>query len=276
MDVKVKYDSNITKNSSLCVFASYHKDLLVEDFIYYYLKQLHDSKFDIVFVSNSKIDECDVNKLKKICKRIIEKENIGLDFTAYKAGLAIENYGRSYEKVLLTNVSVYGPLFSLDPIFEKMKNFDFWGLTENYEIAYHLQSYFLCFNQKVTNSDVWRNFWDNVKNIESKEQIIVDYEVGLSRELITSSLFNYSSYINYFDFIKSVKERYGQYYDNGYKTNLTLYYWDDIIIRHRFPFLKKTLIDKEKHWNEMGISIYNWEKVISKVSDYPLVAIIKE
>src|ERR1700756_2952341 len=108
-----RYDSERKKQASLCIFASYHKGLYVDEFIYYYLNHLLECNFDIVFVSNSEISDFDLNKLNKICKRIIQKENIGLDFSAYKTGLLTENYGLNYDFTLLTNVSIYGPLFPL-------------------------------------------------------------------------------------------------------------------------------------------------------------------
>ncbi|MFI5151413.1 MAG: rhamnan synthesis F family protein [Bacteroidia bacterium] len=279
MKPTIKYDSKEKKNSSLCIFASFHKGLYMDDFIHYFVDQLYGSNFDVVFVSNSVIADSDLAKLKKKCKRIIEKENLGLDFSAYKTGLLSEKYGTDYDHVLLTNVSIYGPLFPLEIILKKMEPFDFWGLTENYEISYHLQSYFLCFNSKVTKSDVWRGFWDNVVSLEDKEEIILSYEVGLTRLLMESSLFNYSSYIRYFDFAKHIKSLEGYYNDEGSQEmrtyNSTLYHWDILIEKYNFPFLKKTLVDRKEHWREAGIITSHWKKIIMENTRYP-VQLIKE
>ena len=161
-----------------------------------------------------------------------------------------------------------------------MELFDFWGLSENYEIAYHLQSYFLYFNQKVTKSKVWQSFWDKVQDLENKEDIVVSYEIGLSRSLIESSLFNYSSYLKYFNFVNYLKSQHGFYFTDSSpeqkKYNSTLFYWDVIIEEFQFPFLKKILIDKKEEWKQGGIITSHWKEVITKNSDYPVKLITEQ
>jgi rhamnosyltransferase len=60
---------------------------------------------------------------------------------------------------------------------------DFWGMTDNTEIAWHLQSYFLVFKRPVIDSKDFAEFWKSIVPEQPKNQIIHKYEVGLTRYL---------------------------------------------------------------------------------------------
>ena len=44
----------------------------------------------------------------------------------------------------------------------ELKNYDFWGLTENYHSNYHLDSYFMVFNQNIIKNCKFQEFWKNI------------------------------------------------------------------------------------------------------------------
>jgi rhamnosyltransferase len=60
---------------------------------------------------------------------------------------------------------------------------DFWGMTDNLERSWHVQSYFVVFKRRVVDSDAFRLFWKNVQAHRDKTQVILDYELGLTRAL---------------------------------------------------------------------------------------------
>ena len=53
-------------------------------------------------------------------------------------------------------------------------------MTDNTEIAPHLQSYFILFGERVIRSQAFNMFWNAVLPYSSKNQIICSYEVGLT------------------------------------------------------------------------------------------------
>jgi rhamnosyltransferase len=57
---------------------------------------------------------------------------------------------------------------------------DFWGATDNFDIQWHIQSYFLVFRRHVLASPEFSAFWQTVLPYRRKEQVIRSYEVGLS------------------------------------------------------------------------------------------------
>src|SRR5258706_15691942 len=88
-----------------------------------------------------------------------------------------------WDELVLTNSSVFGPLFPLRESFDGMSGnpCDFWGMTGNHEIAWHLQSYFLVFRRNILHSPLFGQFWRTVLPRQDKKATIRNYEVGLTR-----------------------------------------------------------------------------------------------
>ena len=170
------------------IFAHYDKYNVVDDYVYYYLKELQKNALHLIFVSTAKLIEKDIVKVSRYCSKVIVRENIGYDFMSYKVGLESFNY-LEYDEVILCNDSVYGPLYPLTTLFSDMKNqeCDFWGITESNVLNYHLQSYFLVFRKQVLSSLIFKNFFDTIKILKNKNDIIEQYEIGLSQQLLRNS-----------------------------------------------------------------------------------------
>jgi rhamnosyltransferase len=92
----------------------------------------------------------------------------------------------SIDELVLTNSSVFGPIFPLADSFSKMdeKRCAFWAMTDNVDITWHLQSYFLVFRRPVLASGDLERFFNTVLSYRDKDQIIRSYEVGLTTFLV--------------------------------------------------------------------------------------------
>jgi rhamnosyltransferase len=103
---------------------------------------------------------------------------------------------------------------------------DFWGLTINQEqYLPHLQSYFLVFNKKIINSEIFRNFFRNVKYEDNKKNIVENYEIALTSDFVDAD-FKMDS------FIKKIFEK-----------NPTINMKSsDFLIKNNFPFFKVSSI----------------------------------
>jgi rhamnosyltransferase len=106
---------------------------------------------------------------------------------------------------------------------------DFWGLTVNQEqYLPHLQSYFLVFNKKIINSEIFKNFFRKVKREDNKQNIIENYEIALTSSFLDAG-FKMDS------FIKKIFER-----------NPTFHYsLFHSLIENDFPFLKVSSITNQ-------------------------------
>ena len=255
----------------LSVFAHYDKDSIIDEYVIYYLKALKEICNTIIFVSDSSLSELEQNKIKDIADYIIAEKHGEYDFGSYKRGyqFALEN-SLDFDELIFANDSCFGPFYSLKPIFEKMqkKKCDFWGMTQNSygipevrlsneESFYikppwipHIQSYFLVFNSKIIQSDVFNNFIANIKKLESKNDIIKTYEIGLTVALKEKG-FKSAVYINKFKF----------------EHNSLATKWDILIKKYRYPFLKTTIAKNGLYY--IG-EVKNWKQLIKSHSNYPV------
>ncbi|SFV59623.1 Alpha-L-Rha alpha-1,2-L-rhamnosyltransferase/alpha-L-Rha alpha-1,3-L-rhamnosyltransferase [hydrothermal vent metagenome] len=272
------------------VLVHYDRDDIVDDYVYAYIKalRLHASHF--VFVSTSELSTSIQNELSKLCDTVIIRENIGYDFMSYQKGLESFEY-QKYDEVLLCNDSVYAPLFPLEKLFTQMKqrDCDFWGVTDNNDMGYHIQSYFFLVKSPILKSQVFQEFWQNIEVLENKIAIIEKYEVGFSQALIkagftpsVSTKFQASLSQKLMIFIKKftpkniIKKFYSLY--NGRvriirigKINATHYFWRELIIKGNVPFIKIELLRD----NPLGVDIKEVERVIGECTEYDTKLILK-
>jgi len=166
----------------LAIFAHFDAQNEVKRYVLHYLEALLAHCDRVIFVSVSDLSRACVEKLKALsCEVFIKDGNVGFDFGMWKLALAKADWC-AYEELLLVNSSVLGPLSPLGHCFDRMSraSCDVWSLTDNVEIDWHLQSYFLVFKSRVFHSDAFKTFWNGVLEYRDKQQVIRSYEVGLS------------------------------------------------------------------------------------------------
>lgn len=250
--IKYTFDGIITDNSKICIFAHYDEEAQVKPYVVYYLNKLKEKNYSIYFVSTApKADDDIIEQLLKICTKVIYRENIGYDFGSWQIGLKlISSMVSNINHVLLANDSVYGPIFDMDVLFNDYSESqsDFYGASDSYQTGYyHIQSYFMIISNKVLNSTTWLKFWDNLKNYHRKDDIIVNFEIGLSMVLMVNG-FNLNSYcksnISINDAILKEHIYSSQLMKSSSDYNLTHVLWDFMISEYNFPFIKKELIEK--------------------------------
>ena len=157
-------------------------------------------------------------------------------------------------------------------------------MTDNHEIAYHLQSYFIVFKKTVIYSKAFRNFWASVKAEPTKDDVIRKYEVGLTQTLISAgfkpgtytqcktsaSLITFITHSIYSLFKRSPAEIFNKIRSkkmdlfNPRKTSPTFFNWESLIVSQKLPFLK-TLLLRE---NTLKISIDRFKNIIEKHTNY--------
>jgi lipopolysaccharide biosynthesis protein len=155
-------------------------------------------------------------------------------------------------------------------------------MTDSYEIAYHLQSYFLVFKKRVLQSPAFRDFWDSVSVLESKDDVIRKYEVGMSQVLISAG-FKPGAYapspssrfrvlaIKTALAVKSPGKALGRIQrtlKGGYREQIaltpTLFLWKDLIVKNKMPFVKIVLLRDSGE----RVNIKGYDEIIKKHSGY--------
>jgi rhamnosyltransferase len=215
--------------------------------VIHYLKQL-SVYCDIVFISTAQGMQADeLEKIRPFCREAVIKENYGYDFGAWKTGMIIsEPFNDEYSGLLLCNDSVFGPIGSFNKFFSMIKNTnaDICSMTDNFQIAYHLQSFFIYYSKKAYTHKVFRDFFGDFKIYEDKQTLIEENEVKFSQRLQKTGL-KIEVFCSASDF-------------NSY-VNITHYYWKELIQKKSYPFIKKELLRD----NPMRLDISDWRDVLS-------------
>ena len=256
-----------------CLFAHYNPHNEISRYVFFYLKHLSQIGFKIIFISNSPVkQEYKTEFSEEIVGGLIyERVNEGNDFGAWSWAVRNNVIPEDTDYLLLTNDSLYGPIFPLTPILESMlsrQDTDFWGLTENYQGGWHLQSYFLLLSKKVFLSDAFKELFAQEFAGLSKLQIIENGERQLSK-LLSNSGFIASAYILYKELNPD--------FEIWASKNPTHFFWEQLIERLHFPFIKKELIlqnpENIPHTERIfslieGYSSYPVENIKQSISDY--------
>lgn len=167
------------------IFAFYNGKGLINDYVVTYLKYLKEVSDSIIFVADNEPNVKELSKIYPLVSHIESYHHGEYDFGSYKIGFryAKEHYLLDdVDEIILCNDSCFC-VDSLKPAFDKMstKPCDFWSMTASNEYEPHLQSFFLVVKKKVFNSEVFSNYLDNVKHLDSFLEIVNTYEIPLKK-----------------------------------------------------------------------------------------------
>ena len=255
---------------TLCVLAHFDRDGVVDDYVVNYLRSLYELGCETVFVSTAKnLDDESIRKITPFCSKFIIKQNVGYDFASWRTGLEAVGDLSGYDRLIIANDSVYGPLQDLRKVFSEMdgRKVAFWGITDSLKYGRHLQSYFLVYGKPVLQSGLFQEFWRRLPDYRHKYVVIIQGEVGLSRRLVAAG-FDFAAYCP----IETVQEV--QQADAGTlgakfrdpRISPTHRAWR-ALMRAGCPFLKIQLLRD----NPMRVpDLDDWEKVVGEVSEYDL------
>jgi len=281
--------------SRVAVFAHFDRHGIVHDFVLHYLGEIARAGFTTVFVSNApQLHPDSLARLVPLCGAILLRHNLGLDFGAFKDGIGSLRLER-LEALLLANDSVYGPFRDLGDVIGRMNPLeaDVWGITDNWERQFHLQSYFVLFARQALTSPAFGQFWRDVRYVQAKSWVIGHYEIGLTRALLQGGLrcrvlFPYRlAATTLIDAVRQgvtgdspafsgPRERFAgalvDAIEDGLPLNSSHYFWDHLITRMGCPFLKRELLRD----NPARIpGLVHWQEVIQSASKYDTDLIVR-
>ncbi len=213
-DIVNNLDIKITSDTKLCLFATYYNNI---NEILLYAKQIAPYMDYIIILSNKPV------KSFGNIYNLLYTDNIGLDFGIYLRVFKSLNLKNIPKELLLINDSCI--------VQNNFKNFFNWskkynncllGLTENYDISHHIQSFFLYFKGTVVKEclyfmnrfnfnqlrkerhtiDYYNNYVHKYYNINVengyKFYIIIKFEIGISTFIKScTDKYNIESYIKY-------------------------------------------------------------------------------
>ncbi|RWR07266.1 glycosyltransferase [Paenirhodobacter populi] len=181
--------SLLSGRKRIAIFASYSGDGFLPPQVLPYLAGLKPLTQAIIVVCDNDLAPGEREKLAPYATHVITGRHGEYDFGSYKRGTAwARDNGllETADDLILCNDSCFGPVGSFAPMFEKMeaRGLDFWGATDSREFTYHLQSYWVVLSRKVFLSSAFTSFLESVKKQENVQQVILNYELGLTKTLI--------------------------------------------------------------------------------------------
>lgn len=194
----------------LLLFSHYNKYDRLSEHVVYLLNDMQKYYDDTVVISNSELSPTDTKRLKGLQSKIITRSNTGYDFAAWREGMLDLGWKKlaEYDSVTIMNDTCFGPVYSFDPVFERMesKKLDFWGIISHRKVPAskthngvsvpeHLQSFFVTFNKNVVKSTVFQEFWSGITSHESVHDVINKYETRLTG-LLADAGFSYDAFFN--------------------------------------------------------------------------------
>jgi hypothetical protein len=121
----------------------------------------------------------------------LERTNVGWDFASWLAGLhEVRALLDATDELILVNDSTYGPLVPLDDVFASphVQDADAWGVTDSWDIRYHLQSYFVVLRRSALRSSALWRYFETYSFPRAKADVVLAGEVGLTTALRTGGL----------------------------------------------------------------------------------------
>ena len=281
----------------VAIFLHWDRRGAVHDYVLHYLMALRRVGYEILFVSNApKLSESDWARVAPYAALMMRRNNRGHDFGAFRdAVLELAPRLAGLDSLIIANDSVYGPMQDLAPLLAKCESGEasVWGITDSWDRAYHLQSYFLVFRREALASPAFLKFWRSVRLVPSRSWVIRKYEIGLTQAMMKAglrctALFPYrvaaaalSSAVRRQGLLdrKDLTDYHRHYaaglfaaVERGDTLNQTHYFWDYLIGEAKCPFVKRDLLLR----NPVGVPYVNqWDELIRRSSPYDTDLILR-
>jgi len=178
------------------LYVHFNKNNELSEYVVYQLQKMSPLFSKVILITNSQLLENDKERLGGLYDNFIQRRNEGFDFGAWKDGVKKMGWSElsSYDSVTFMNDTCFGPIYPIEPIYEKMEktDLDFWGATMHNggpkgmpgtdgPVPRHIQSYFMVFNKNVIKSKEFQGFWNNVENFTDVNLVIQNYETQLTQ-----------------------------------------------------------------------------------------------
>jgi len=234
--------------NTLCFFAHYDRQSLVDPYVLVYLHALRDLGCDIVFSSGT-LAESEIAKVVPLCREVLVRNPLGYDFTSWYVAIKHTSVGTpGYGAVLLVNDSTYFPFRPTSQLLETMaaKGYDFWGLCDSYQShegpRYHIQSFFMGLSPRAVEAGLLPKYLERYESYgsQSRAGYIEAYEYGIS-EMAKELGLSMGVYCSLQEAYEASTPR-GRHKLPIERTNPSIHLWREIISVCSCPALKIALI----------------------------------
>ena len=176
---------------------------------------------------------------------VIVRRNEGFDFQSWRRGIEFARRSQwHFDRLILTNGSMYGPLSSMDHILGKMDSHSSWGMTESMDLTRHVQSWWLAFGAGALTHPEFDRYWARVRPARNKWETILAHELRWSRDLA----------------LDGPTAAYVSVDDHGCDRNPLFFAWRELISDWDMPFFKRSLLGP----NYDRIDMTGWREFVQE------------
>jgi rhamnosyltransferase len=172
----------------ICLLAGFDRKNTMQDYVLYLARKLSKLS-DVYYLADGKFSDIQLSKIRPFVKFAASVPHRTYDFGSWQ--ILINHIGwekiMTYDEMIICNDSIYGPMSNMQDIFDYMdlRDYDFWGLTENYNSNYHLDSYFMVFKNDILKHPKFHEFWKEIiptSNRKTYESILTPFltELGFT------------------------------------------------------------------------------------------------
>ncbi|MFA5898426.1 MAG: rhamnan synthesis F family protein [Hyphomicrobium sp.] len=258
----------------LLIYFFHDEEGVVDDYVVHCLNGLRAHCRTVMVVVNGRLNDEGRFKLDGASDILLTRENKGLDAWAYKE--ALSHYGfdelKQFGEVLVTNFTLFGPLFDLSELFTTMdaKSCDFWGLTkcndrQDGRERLHLQSYFVAYRKSLLSSPEFKRYWDELPPIES------DFDAVQRHELRQTPFFAERGFT--FDSYAPIEK-----YKDISPHNFIIARAERHLVEDRSPFIKRRVFYYDRGIFQPGVSLDKVRYIANFIkghTDYDIELIFK-
>jgi hypothetical protein len=178
----------LRKSNRYLLFLLFTK-LEIPPFTHTVLEAIRRSRLNLVIISNSELSETLREQLLDQCHLLIERQNVGQDFGGYKDGISeLLKRTNDIERLAILNDSLFFFEKNIDNLITGLDGEqDVIGMTEDFHLHYHIQSFALSFSRAVLEDRRLRNYWRHYRPISTRRWVVARGERGLTRQLMRSS-----------------------------------------------------------------------------------------
>ncbi|KWR74837.1 hypothetical protein RN02_24525 [Pseudomonas sp. PI1] len=170
---------------SVAVVAHFDVNNVLEENFRQVISCLSQTFDAVILVSTSDLMPAETSSLGKNVT-IILRPNFGYDFYSYRVGVQHALQYAELEHLVLVNSSFVissSAIFSrtLQALLSQASQYDVVGITESRQFHWHLQSYLLLLSRRMFRAPGFAAFLEGIRPLNSKFEVILAYELGLSR-----------------------------------------------------------------------------------------------
>jgi glycosyltransferase involved in cell wall biosynthesis len=176
------------KSERVALFVTYTPDGLLRADITLYLEALRRNGVSIVLVIVcDQVRNYVPREILDACAAVLVRQNAGFDFAAWAHAMQVIPEILNANTLFLLNDSMIGPTADtdFDRLLTRIEALDaeIVGLTWNSYFCPHLQSYFLAIKKKALCSYWFNQYFLDVVNLDTKDNVIFQYELTFTARM---------------------------------------------------------------------------------------------